>query len=123
MKDFLFYLFGNACVAWILSPWLIKRQPNRLLIKCSACGAKLYMNPTTKRWWWADMMAWVLVAWFTVWRAAPHVSSVITLVMFFTSLFVWNMAVTRLVHAYFMWRHPIRCQGGGHFVPQPQGSS
>lgn len=122
MTNFLIYMVGNAILCAILGPFLIKkaRTYNRVLLRCSACGAKLHTHPTTKRWWWIDMMAWVLVAWFTVWRSAPYVSFGITILFFFVSLVVWGMAVKRLVHAYWMWRHPWRCQGGGHLDPVPQ---
>lgn len=115
--SFLVFMGANAVITFIMLP-LARRFPNQVLMRCSACGAKLYSRPSTKRWAWLDMMAWCAMAWFTIWRHSFPVGA--SVLLFFVTMVAWNTAVNRLVHAYWVWRHPIRCQGGGHVAPLPQ---
>lgn len=119
MEDFLVFMGGNAIIAIVLAV-MSGTLPNPVLLRCSACGSKLYQRPSTKRWAWVDMMVWCLMAWLIIWRHNFPIGASIAL--FFVTLFAWSATVNRVVHAYWMWRHPIRCQGGGHVVPLPQGS-
>jgi hypothetical protein len=125
ITGFLLYVAGSVAASLIYL-WIrpVNKLPNRVLIRCSSCGTKLYKYPHTKRWVFIDSMVWMLVAWVVVFRLYPHISGPLMWLMIFILVFVWKSAQRRLVHAYFMWRHPWRCQDGGHFAPapQPQGS-
>lgn len=115
---FAIYIFGNALAALIFVPFINRKFPNRLLLRCSACGSKLYQRPITRRWIFADSMAWALVAWIVIWRNPLPTGILIT--FFLILVLAWNSIVRHLVHAYWMWRHPFRCQDGGHVQPVPQ---
>lgn len=117
---FVFYMLVSAFWAALTVRFLRGRVPNRILIRCSACGSKLYQRPTTYRWAIIDYMAWALVAWVVVFRHQLPLTIMIPLVL--VLLVVWAVTVHRLVRTYFFWRHPIRCQGGGHAKPVPQAT-
>lgn len=93
--------------------------PNPILLKCSACGSKLHMRPVG--WWrFLDLWAWQIGGWVLVWRLNPPflIGCLLVLVL----VFPWNMAKDRLWHAYWLRKHPLRCQGGGHIAPVPTTS-
>lgn len=117
--SFLLFMGINAVIAYIIVPLSLK-YPNPMLIRCPACGSKLYSRPSTKRWAWVDTMVWCAMGWFIIWR--HHFPVGYSVALFFVTLVAWNATVNRVVHAYWMWRHPVRCQGGGHVAPLPQGS-
>lgn len=112
-----FAIYTIVCVVYAIMSirFMRKRLPNRVLIQCLACGSKLYQYPSTYRWGFVDRMLWALVAWVVVFRHHPPLGIMIALV--FVLMFTWAIVVCRIVHAYFVWRHPFRCQGGGHTKP------
>lgn len=119
MAGFIIYML--AAFVWGLAFGRITRRvPNLILIRCSTCGSRLYQRPSTKRWRCADTMAWAFVAWMVVWR--HHFPHLVAIAFALVLLVAWMETVQRVVHAYWMWRHPLRCQGGGHFNPVPQGT-
>ena len=87
-----------------------------VILKCSACGKELTRVPT----------GWEFTGLFTVWlvfitAAIGRAQGALWWELFFPIVIVYGIAERRARYAYFAWRHPTRCQGGGHI--QPEGSS
>lgn len=116
---FIIYML-TVVVFGLVFPRVPHKAPNYVLIHCTACGSKLYQRPSTKRWAFVDTLGWGLIAWFVVWQ--HHLPFFISFVFAVVLVFAWTIAVRRVVHAYWLWRHPLRCQGGGHLNPVPQGT-
>src|ERR1044071_1674995 len=89
---------------------------NQTILRCSACGSCL-------RQYWLRFSGWVAGL---QWMAYIGVLSVCNEFFFgdlpgmsfalFSLLFSYAffLSVNRLYHAWWGWRHPVRCQGGGH---------
>lgn len=120
---FVIYMIANATWAVLMHFALNRlRLPNRMVFRCLTCGSKLYFRPSTYRWTFIDQMAWALVAWVVVFRFRYQLPPGTMITLTFVLLFAWAVVVRRTVRAYFLWRHPVRCQGGGHVKPVPQAT-
>lgn len=112
-----FVVYMLMWVMWFpVHVYVNRKTPNRPLIKCSACGSYLYQRPRAKRWIFADRTACSLLLWFTVWRYGP---SLIAIPLATILIIAWVLMTRRLIHAYWIWRHPLRCGEGGHLKPAP----
>lgn len=91
-------------------------RPNPVLLRCSACDSKLYVFPRGG-WAFVHYFAWLTGSWLIVWRL--NVPFLIGGALVLALVHPWRLAVERLTHTYWTWKHPIRCQGGGHIQPVP----
>lgn len=92
---------------------------NPTVARCSACGSecKRYLP-----YWplWRCVLAqlpWQAFAWLAVWRLRPSLTVGFSWVLVLALPYVW--AERRVYHAWWAWRHPTRCGGGGE--PQRAG--
>lgn len=120
MPEFVWFLCLAFLMAWV-DAWLIKPAlPNRWLILCASCGSKLWLRPKTKKGQFVDTYILFLVAWAVLFRLRlPELPNFALLMVL---IFAEQSAKDRLMARYFLWRHPVRCQGGGHLSPAPQGT-
>lgn len=115
---FLMYMVLSTIFA-VFFTWVAdKKLPNPILLRCSGCGSKLHMRPKGK-WGVLERMIYAFAIWLAILRLDLPVGISIAFVVIF--VFAWGSAVESLTHAYWTWRHPLRCDGGGHTkaVPQP----
>lgn len=111
-------LFLAVTSLWyVLGIPIRKRTYNPALLRCSACGAKMYRTQTTGWGGYLSYMTFQIIFWFCVWRLNPPF--LIGIGMLLVLLVPLMMATDRTYHAYWRWRHPLRCDGGGHIVPAP----
>lgn len=101
--------------------WLSNRPRwkayNQALAKCPACGNKMTKYAWSRSWIVVDMVLWIcLLATVGLLYIAM---TPLNFVVIMTIGFFWNQGKTRLYHAYWMWRHPLRCEKGGHAAPVP----
>ena len=95
--------------------------PNRILVVCGSCGAKMYQR--ARGLWYAGY--WVMWMAFVLGVLAPidpHASWGVALLIGLVFSFPFNIAYGRLYHAYWLWRHPLRCEKGGHAEPSVEGT-
>lgn len=92
------------------------RRPNRTIAICPACEEKYYIYVRGKWVFW-EIFVWQIIAWATVWRLNPPYLLGVLLV--FMLVIPTNVVFERLRFRYWFWRHPLRCQGGGHIAPAP----
>lgn len=95
--------------------------PNPTKAKCPACGDKMTERPSSFRWVLGDWILWAAFI-LLVFGWNTHIPFLPGLALFMTLAIAWNTARNRLYHSYWMWRHPLRCEKGGHVAPQPEGS-
>jgi hypothetical protein len=94
---------------------------NPAVLRCSSCGAYMYsFHPKGWRFWWLQQILFQIVCWIVVWRINPPF--VIGMPLVFVVGLAFVTALRRGYHTYWRWRHPIRCQGGGHLKPMPQAT-
>ncbi len=90
---------------------------NPVVMRCSACESECRLHWAAafdlKDWrWWLDMAVWVFVV-----IPATRIGRLPigwALVFLFPMSIALDTARDRLYHAWFAWKHPTRCQGGGH---------
>lgn len=68
--------------------------------------------------WWIDQAAWQAFCWAAVWRTAVAFGWGFLMIVVLSIPF--GEASKRLYHTYWMWRHPLRCEKGGHAEPLPE---
>lgn len=88
---------------------------NRKMAKCPACESEL--TKYAWAWYWLTL-DWVL--WFCFLAATGLINlhgATVWLIAIPLSI-AWVTARDRLYHHYWMWRHPLRCEKGGHAEPQ-----
>lgn len=94
---------------------------NLPVLRCSVCDAYMYrFRPKGWRWRLTEHILFQIVACITVWRINPP--PIIGILLVFVIGLAFVTGFTRSYHAYWLWRHPIRCQGGGHLKPVPQAT-
>jgi hypothetical protein len=95
------------------------RPPNPTALKCPSCGAecKVYVS---RRWWWGQLILWLVLGTAIGWSDVTPIP--VGWALGLTMAIAWQVAADRLYHAYWYWRHPTRCGGGGG-VPEPARSS
>lgn len=115
---FLMYMVLSIIFSVLFTWWADKKLPNPVLLRCSGCGSKLRLRLIGK-WGVLERSIYALAIWLTILRLPLPLG--ITLVFVVIFVFAWGSAVDRLTHSYWTWRHPLRCDGGGHTkaIPQP----
>lgn len=93
--------------------------PNPVLAKCPACDAKMTRRPSGWRWVAGDWILWIV---FLALALPTGIPLLVGIVLIFTLAAAWNTARDRLYHSYWKWRHPLRCETGGHASPAPEGT-
>lgn len=90
--------------------WQLYR--GRTYAVCPACHDRLRKR-AGGRWKLIEFMLWMTFGtWFL---HGLHTDSVLILLVVANVLNVpWDIADRRLYRSYWMWRHPLRCQHGGH---------
>ena len=90
----------------------------RILKRCSACNKPLHQRLPGLKLNALSMVIWVLLAnWMTKGIEGPMGIMILVVAVFF-----YLSAERRIYHAIWYWRHPVRCQGGGHAAPLPEAS-
>lgn len=90
--------------------------PNPTIVKCSACGAECKQR--TYGWWRAGgFLAWAVFV-FTGLAWTSRLSTIAGILVAIPFCVLFAIAERRLYHAWFAWRHPTRCHGGG--LPEPE---
>lgn len=116
MAAFVIYMVFSTIFAVFFTKLSDKRIPNPIRLRCSACGSNLHLR-LKGGWSIFERIIYAVALWFVILQ--PKIPLWIGLSLLLPFVLAWGLAVKRLVESYWMWRHPLRCQGGGHFVPQP----
>jgi hypothetical protein len=116
MADFLLWIITASGLSLFWVRFIDKRMYNPVIARCGTCQAKMYLHPRGKA-AFVGLMAWLTLSYLTVWRFNPPfiLGEAVLLVLAIPA----NIAANRTYHAYWRWRHPLRCDGGGHLKPAP----
>lgn len=98
---------------------LIGQYPGRTLLRCTACDARLTVNPTGRAYWWC-VAIWLVFAQLVVWDTG--VSFGLGILWTFVFVIPYSLAEVRVRAALFRWKHPLRCNGDGHPAPEPEST-
>lgn len=120
--DIVVYALDALLIVFAVTSSRRARRP-RVLLRCSACGDECtaWLSPRRLRSWatiakWAPWAVFVLIVVFPQSNHLPPLAAW-ALIMGYAIVYGW--AERRLYHAWWMWRHPARCEGGrGHLVPE-----
>lgn len=93
------------------------KRLNPVLSKCSACGAECRRR-VPGRLLILDFVLWCVFC-FTALNFTSRLSFGSSMLITLMFALVWSWASRRVYHAWFIWRHPTRCGGGGEPEPQP----
>lgn len=66
------------------------------------------------------MVSWLVFCNFAVWDTGVSIAAGLPIVLVLA--IPYNIATNRLYEHYWHWRHPLRCEKGGHAEPLPGGS-
>lgn len=90
-------------------------RDNPVVCRCSACEKPMHVEVPG---WRLNALCFVVWMGFGLWLVQDW-PVVAMLVVIAPLSIVWRLAENRTYHAFWRWRHPLRCQGG-HAEPEPE---
>lgn len=94
------------------------KKANPTLLRCSACKAEMTRHAWGTWWLVGEWSLWI--AFVTLTQLGQGLPTGYMILLAIVVSIAWVTARDRLYHSYWTWRHPVRCESGGHAQPEPE---